>query len=72
MKNGAHPSFIVQKAGGSGWETNPPRLATRPAAGVEDQEAHRDLTTPALRIIERRRICKERGFGDFSAVCGKV
>ena len=33
--------------GGSGWESNPPRLATRPATGFEDQEAHRDLTTPA-------------------------
>ena len=32
--------------GGSGWESNPPRPATRPATGVEDQEAHRDLTTP--------------------------
>ncbi len=33
--------------GGSGWESNPPRPATRPATGFEDQEAHRDLTTPA-------------------------
>ena len=40
------PSSIVQEIGGSGWETNPPRLATRPATGVEDQEAHRGLTTP--------------------------
>ena len=31
---------------GNGWESNPPRLATRLATGVEDQEAHRDLTTP--------------------------
>jgi hypothetical protein len=35
--------------GGSGWETNPPRPATRPATGVEDQEAHRDLTTPTCK-----------------------
>ena len=32
--------------GGSGWESNPPRPATQPATGFEDQEAHRDLTTP--------------------------
>src|SRR5262245_11656318 len=32
---------------GSGWESNPPRPATRPATGFEDQEARRDLTTPA-------------------------
>jgi hypothetical protein len=32
--------------GESGWESNPPRPATRPATGFEDQEAHRDLTTP--------------------------
>ena len=35
-----------QKVGESGWESNPPRPATRPATGFEDQEAHRDLTTP--------------------------
>jgi len=40
------PSSTVHGIGGSGWETNPPRPATRPATGVEDQEAHRDLTTP--------------------------
>ncbi len=40
--------FIVHRQihGESGWETNPPRPATRPATGFEDQEAHRDLTTP--------------------------
>ena len=27
--------------------SNPPRPATRPATGFEDQEALRDLTTPA-------------------------
>jgi len=43
------PSSTVQRIGGSGWETNPPRPATRPAAGVEDQEAHRDLTTPTCK-----------------------
>lgn len=34
------------KLGGSGWESNPPRPATRPATGFEDQETHRGLTTP--------------------------
>ncbi len=34
---------------GSGWESNPPRPATRPATGFEDQEAHRDLTTPTYK-----------------------
>ncbi len=46
----------------SGWESNPPRPATRPATGFEDQEAHRDLTTPTqtarTRIIEAERIRK--------------
>ncbi len=37
---------IVQEVGESGWESNPPRPATRPATGFEDQETHRDLTTP--------------------------
>ena len=32
--------------GGNGWESNPPRLATRPDTDFEDREAHRDLTTP--------------------------
>ena len=43
--------FVVHRPdiGGSGWESNPPRPATRPATGVEDQEAHRDLTTPAYK-----------------------
>ena len=31
---------------GNGWESNPPRLATRPDTGVEDREAHQDLTIP--------------------------
>src|SRR3990172_91389 len=35
-----------KRLGGSGWESNPPRPATRPATGFEDQEIHRDLTTP--------------------------
>ena len=38
---------FFMKWSGSGWESNPPRPATRPATGFEDQEAHRDLTTPA-------------------------
>jgi hypothetical protein len=32
--------------GGSGWESNPPRPAERPATGFEDRGAHRDPTTP--------------------------
>ncbi len=39
--------------GESGWESNPPRLATRPATGFEDQEAHRDLTTPGRKDNRR-------------------
>ena len=35
--------------GGNGWESNPPRLATRPDTDFEDREAHRDLTTPTLK-----------------------
>ena len=42
-------SSIVFEVGGSGWESNPPRPATRPATGFEDQEAHRDLTTPTCK-----------------------
>jgi len=34
---------------GNGWESNPPRLATRPDTDFEDREAHRDLTTPTLK-----------------------
>ena len=34
--------------GGSEWESNPPRPATRPATGFEDRGAHRDPTTPEL------------------------
>jgi hypothetical protein len=32
--------------GGSAWESNPPTDAWRPSTGVEDQETHRDLSTP--------------------------
>ena len=39
--------FSLDSYSGSGWESSPPRPATRPATGFEDQEAHRDLTTPA-------------------------
>src|SRR5678816_260468 len=46
MDNSHGPSSIVYELGESGWESNPPRPATRPATGFEDQEAHRDLTTP--------------------------
>ena len=34
--------------GGNEWESNPPRLATRPATGFEDRGAHRDPITPEL------------------------
>ena len=47
--------YIVNKTGGSGWGSNPPRPATRPAAGFEDREALRDLTTPGdkhTRMVE--------------------
>src|SRR5574339_441706 len=54
---------MVQKAGGSGWESNPPRPATRPATGFEDQETHRDLTTPGARIIEPGSECKRHSTG---------
>src|SRR5215207_10355424 len=47
------PLSIVKKVGGSGWESNPPRPATRPATGFEDQEAHRDLTTPTCKDNRR-------------------
>ena len=40
--------------GGSGWESNPPRPATRPATGFEDQETHRDLTTPTRKHNRER------------------
>ena len=45
-------TFHVLNLGGSAWESNPPRLATRPVTDVEDREAHRDLTTPTKRILE--------------------
>ena len=47
MDNGLSSIVYGPKRDGSGWESNPPRPATRPATGFEDQEAHRDLTTPA-------------------------
>ncbi len=47
--------------GGSAWESNPPRLATRPVTDVEDREAHRDLTTPKRRILEGGKGCKGSG-----------
>ena len=34
---------------GNGWESNPPRRATRPDTGVEDREAHQDLAIPGLK-----------------------
>ena len=50
--------------GGSAWESNPPRLATRPVTDVEDREAHRDLTTPERRILEGGKGCKGGVIGD--------
>jgi len=47
-----------QLLGESGWESNPPRLATRPATGFEDQEAHRDLTTPRTQQVKDNRMRK--------------
>ena len=53
------PSPVIHrlwsKVGESGWESNPPRPATRPATGFEDQEAHRDLTTPACKDNRRQK-----------------
>ena len=40
---------VPKKIGGNGWESNPPRPATRPATGFEDRGAHRDSTTPVVR-----------------------
>jgi hypothetical protein len=42
--------------GGSGWVSNPPRLATRPATGFEDREALRDLTTPGDKDTRMRKV----------------
>src|SRR5512136_2331270 len=42
--------------GGSGWGSNPPRPATRPAAGFEDREALRDLTTPGDKHTRRGKV----------------
>jgi hypothetical protein len=36
-------------SGGNGWESNPPRLATRPDTDFEDREAHQDLTIPVVK-----------------------
>ena len=57
-------SMVREKVGGSGWESNPPRLATRPATGFEDQEAHRDLTAPADKHNPMK--------GDWQASLGKI
>ena len=53
---------LLWHTSGSGWESNPPRPATRPATGFEDQEARRDITTPTRKtlasIIEADEISK--------------
>jgi hypothetical protein len=62
------PSSIVQRVGGSGWESNPPRLATRPATGFEDQEAHRDLTAPVRKALYKDNRMK----GDWQASLKRI
>src|SRR5262245_1422980 len=54
---------MTYRLGESGWESNPPRPATRPATGFEDQEAHRDLTTP-VRKDNRRRMVLQAGLSE--------
>ncbi len=44
-------AIFFDKVGGSGWESNPPRPAERPATGFEDRGAHRDSTTPVLGVL---------------------
>jgi hypothetical protein len=46
-----NPPPDKKSEGGNGWESNPPRPATRPATDFEDRETHRDLSTPRLRIL---------------------
>ena len=41
--------FVWGIINGNGWESNPPRLATRPDTGVEDREAHQDLAIPTVK-----------------------
>ena len=53
MDDGPWSVVHCPKVGESGWESNPPRLATRPATGFEDLEAHRDLTTPRCKDNRR-------------------
>ena len=64
---GRSPLLHLKTIGGSGWESNPPRPATRPATGFEDQEAHRDLTTP--RRKDNRR---QMGLQDNLSLCANI
>jgi len=57
----------VKEIGESEWESNPPRLATRPTTGVEDQEAHRDLTTP-INKDNRRQEGMQEGLSEWIKV----
>ena len=41
--------LLIVNINGNGWESNPPRLATRPDTGVEDREAHQDLAIPTIK-----------------------
>lgn len=50
------PVPLLINKGGSGWGSNPPRPAMRPAAGVEDREALRDLTTPVNKDTRRGQV----------------
>src|SRR5687768_5411180 len=50
-----------------GWESNAPRPATRPATGFEDQEAHRDLTTPTCKDNRR-----QEGLQDDLSLCPNI
>ena len=39
-------------AGGSAWESNPPKTLKCPPDGFEVREAHRDLSAPFLRQVK--------------------
>ena len=44
--------------GGSAWESNPPRRASRRATGFEDQEAHRGPTAPVVHAMKSAAGCR--------------
>ena len=46
-------SFVNKSvAGGSAWESNPPRALLAPPNGFEVREAHRDLSAPEYRRLK--------------------